>query len=56
MEMIWTYIGLRNKSWEWGERKDAPSIGMTAYAAKQEAMWGEWAEKAKVAFGLDHIE
>jgi hypothetical protein len=56
MEMIWTYLGLARQSNEWRKRRNPEqSRGIQAYAAKQEAIWSDFASRAWTEFGVQGI-
>jgi hypothetical protein len=50
-EMKWTTAYFKHREMEWKRRKeDVTSLGHKTYAAKQEAMWKESADRARSSF------
>jgi hypothetical protein len=50
-EMKWTTAYFKHQAVEWQKRKeDVTSLGHKTYAAKQEVMWKDFADRARSSF------
>jgi hypothetical protein len=48
--MKWTTSYFAHRAAEWQRRKGVSSLGHRVYAAKQEAMWKEFGQRARSSF------